>query len=335
MQVLKGDLPKHANSLSTDSLDGGHAILRLAHLRGLRESLDSKTERFDEVRQQLKAKARSAQEEAMQAIDTLHKRDTSQALEYLSSSRKELLERADQGIGIELTAALAALRVDLENVLPAERVAAIDPAILELVTSFRSGLITDAGLSEDKLQRPMAQGLERAGHAFQERIEQRVRRPWQFVTRGLPRQAERLGGQHDERVAWVVETLAGIREEVRERIDCVIQRASDDFDKQLRKRLRNLDVPAPGKSAAALEDLTQQLGAWTERFVRGSSGAISTYEDRLSMRHKVLVPTLRNELEHSEVAGPNLAVALKAVLAGQAQRKLNFDETWRTKERVL
>ena len=53
------------------------------------------------------------------------------------------------------------------------------------------------------------------------------------------------------------------------------------------------------------------------------------------MRHKVLVPTLRNELEHSEVAGPNLAVALKAVLAGQAQRKLNFDETWRTKERVL
>lgn len=328
--ALAGDAPESA-FLSTASLTADHPFRRVDQVRQLRESLEQRSEQLEQRDDELEAELRQARQDAKAAVETLHQETTAQARAYFDARKAELLALADEGLAVARVEPLRALRVDLADVLPAERLAAIDAALAELREPLQGGLAERARLTDDTSQRDYAQRLQRAGQRGARLLDERVSGPWQEARQSALGHAKRLGSGHDGRMQWTAETVERIRSEVRERIDCAIDRAHEDFSRKLRERLRALDVPAPGEIEASLADVTAQMEAWTRRFLVQTQAALEAYEDEVGLRTRVTVPALAAHLVASEQAAEEFAAALPRATLEALSGELILDDTWRAK----
>ncbi len=322
--------------LSTDALGPDHPFRRLAELEALRAGYAEQAEGYAERVRDLDASARAARAEAQQAAVELAAACKQDVAELLAAREVELLRVVDEAFAEDRPSTLARFRVELLEVVPQERRTALTDGLQALASGMRDRVGAQARLDgeEGEAKKRAHARFLRVGETAGRLVSERVARAWKDGRQELDEHAQRLGARHDERVAWSVTTLAKTREQLHERITCAIDRIEADFGKRLDQRLKKNDVPAPGEIDAALEDVMQQLDAWTRRFVERTDAAQMRYERALARRPERLVPSLAKHVAQSDAAFAALegavAVALERVLA----EPLAFDASWRATARV-
>lgn len=328
--------------LSTDSLGPDHPFRRLSQIETLRATYAKRSERVGELMRELDEQSRQAREDASQAVVALQEACSAQVAEVLAAKEKELLAIVDRHLGAARVEPLGGLRVDLARVLPAEELEALERALESLADTIETPaesarLVGDERTQRDELRRAR-QSLSALGKEMSGLLEERLVRPWKEGRRESERHRERLASKHDQRVEWAATTVESIREHVRGRITCAVARANERFSKELRQRLRVMQVPAPGEVEAAVADLSGQLEEMTLRFVRRTEDALALYHGELAERRGALAPALAAHLAAGQGAVAELGGALDGLLEVSLSRELVLDGTWRGRaalERVI
>ena len=279
--VEEGATASSDSFLSWQALPPDHPFRRLAQLQSLRSDYSTRAEQYSQRVRQVDNETRELREQAEGAQQELLEACQEQIAAYLESRRTELLAQVDQGLAPALAAPLAGLRMDLNELLPQQRLEAVDAQLAELIESLGSEFgqavpITgvEAGSEAEKRAR---QRLARIGGGHAKRLHERVQRAWNEGKDKIAREQERLGPQHDERAEWSLEAVTSIRDEVRERVACAIDRSREELSNKLARRLAQHDVPAPGEIEACLEDISLQLEDYTLRFIRRCGEALDSY----------------------------------------------------------
>ncbi|MCP3915237.1 MAG: PDZ domain-containing protein [bacterium] len=328
--------------LSWETLAPEHPFRRLVQVQTLREDYSNRAEGYSERIRALDDEARTLRKQAKGARQELEQAFTEQISTYLEALRSELLEQIDAGLSAELAARIPGLRLDLAELLPAQRLQGVDTHLEELIQSLKSelgkvapivvqGVVQGEDAQDEKRARRQ---FARVGEESAKLLSERIVRTWSEGRRALDKSSERLGAKHDQRTTWVVNTVAAIRDEVRERANCAVDRSREELASALSRRLSKHDVPAPGELAAALSDLSLQLEEFTSYFITRTGAALEVYVQELGSARTALAATLTGSLEGGERASTELATALATAREAHLEQDLPLDGTWRDRTRV-
>ena len=284
--ILPSESASPTSFKMADALPIDHPVVRVRELERLRDSLQSRSDDTAKRRKDVARELQETREQARAAAEALHSQCTLEAERLLNQKRSALYEVVDQALCAERVQPLAALRVDLDALVPSKEVGELDEAIHQLAHSFEDGF-------EERVEGlPSKNGLNRIGRAISARIHERVQEPWSGLNSKHSGYVENLGETHDERMAWAAEHVEDIRRELHERIDCAVERSLETFAKRLEARLRDLDVPRSAELEASILDLSAQLDAWTHGFVAGTAEALETYRSQVEPARAHLSTTL-------------------------------------------
>ena len=324
--------------LSSASLGPDHPFRRLGRIEALRAGYAEKNDVVERRMRELQEETQAARRAAQEARAELLQSAKDEVRDYLEAREAELIGMVEQDLAPERTAALHALRVDLEEILPGARLEAVTQRLAALDEPLRAGLagrVTLDGADEDaESVRRERRRLARIGEHAASLADGRVARAWADARSTVEEHRERLGPRHDSRMQWADGALAKIRQELRERITCAVDRAHESFSKQLSARLQKNEVPAPGEIDAMLTDLSFQLEHMTSRFVERTTRALDTYAHEVGTRERVLLPALAEHLTAGEQAAAEFSASVERVLDERASVEIVWDGTWRTTARL-
>ncbi|MEE8146570.1 MAG: PDZ domain-containing protein, partial [Longimicrobiales bacterium] len=289
--------------LSTSALGPDHPFRRVNQLIALRERYSHEAQSYAARIQEIDRRSREARQESKQAMAALQEACDAQVAEVLAQREQALLAIVDEHLTEERVSRLGALRVELGEALPEDRLEALEERLSELAHELRTApaehvLLSGAGDGQNAVDRSR-QRFQRVGESAAEILGERLARPWSEALREIAQHTDRLGGKHDQRVEWTLTTVESIREQLYERITCATRRSREELAKQLQRRLRSMEVPAPGELEACLADLHQQLEQMTRRFVTRTVAALDLYEEQLLVRRAGLAPSLAAHLATS------------------------------------
>lgn len=310
----------------TESLASDHPLVRLRDLERLRNSLETQADDLAKQRDEVAQELRATRESARAAAEALHSRCVAQAERILNEKRDALYAHVNDALSAARVEPLAALRVELDELVSGDDVGALDEALHELAHSLEDGLSERVpGLSSTK-------GLKRIGNVVSSHIHERVQGPWSELRSKHSHYAERLGATHDERVEWAAERVESIRNELHERIDCAVERSLETFSKRLEARTRDLDVPRSGELDAALEDITAQLDAWTSGFITGTTEALAAYRAQVEPARAALRTALPAELASAMIGWSAMQTSIGAALEVRYVAPGDDSPQWRLRE---
>ena len=254
--------------LSSASLAPSHPFRRVAELHSLIEGYSERSEQATERVRSLRQESRSAREAASAAAQELLRDADKSIADYLAVREKELLALVDEGLPMTTVESVAALRVNLREVLADETVQAIDSELALIERTLRSRLESVELNGNDSVARERTSFFRDLGRRSSEKLHRRVTHAWEEATEARKQNLARLGSEHDKRAQWVEKAVAAIRKNVADRIECAVERSHDELAKKLERRLRKMDLPKPGEIEASLADMDQQLA--THESIRAS-----------------------------------------------------------------
>ena len=334
----EGEAPLSDSFLSWKALDPEHPFRRLAQLQSLRSDYSNRAEEYSQRVRELDDETRGLREQVQGAQQELLESCQEQIVAYLDARRRELLASVDQGLEPALAEPLAGLRMDLEELIPAKRLEAVDARLAELTESVRTELgeaVVIAGVEADSdAEKRARQRFARIGEGHARRLSERVQRAWKEGKSSLTREQERLGPQHEERATWSSEAVRSIRDEVRERVECAIDRSREELSSKLARRLSQHDVPAPGEIEACLQDLALQLENYTQRFIRRCQEALQIYQREVESVRGSLPAVLTGGLSAGEQASTELEARLAELREQGLAAELRLGEGWRGRARL-
>ncbi len=321
--AVPGDKDAGSTFSAADTLPADHPLRRVRELRRLHESLQERSDDVAARRKEVSKALREARDAARIAADVFHGECVEVAQKLLHGTRDELYERIDRALAGDAVDPLAALRLDLEEPLPLDRLVALEEGIHTLAHRIEDGLFDTVTGGDDVNQEGLSERqVERVGAEVSAKIHERVKAPWSELLANQPKHRERLGDGHDEREAWTRERVEGIRGELHERVDCAVERALGRFSERLGSRLRDLEVPRGAELEGSIRDLAGQLEAWTEGFVIEVEGALTAYLEDVAPGRAALPAILAGGIDASEVAW---ATFEKTVEAAAAERYVAAD----------
>ncbi|MEM6673869.1 MAG: hypothetical protein AAF726_13575 [Planctomycetota bacterium] len=312
---------------ATDALAPEHPLMRLRELERQRAMLQDESEGLEERRREIAEARRSAREEAEGALESLHAASVEEAEEFFGPRAEALRARVDRAFAPERAEALAELGIDLDEVLPLDRIRAIDDALHAEAHALEDHLTDQVGLSSGR----NGHRIQRIAAEASGAIHARVQQPWGALAERHEHHAHGLGQGHAERVESVREVLEATRSELHERIDCAVKRTLEHYSKRLSERLHRMDVPKGAEIEASLGDVAQQLEAWTDGFVTSIDAALESYEGQVAPARAALESDLP---EHLRAAGEGQEALARAIEAARAERFVAPEEVegseWRT-----
>jgi len=322
--------------LSSDTLGPDHPFRRLGQIQALRQSYASEAERYGELLRELDQETRQTREEAKRAMAALQEECEAEMASVLDEHQARLLAITDAGLTGERVEPLRALRIDTEELFPSARLSAVDESLAELAAGLRELHAERVRAADDAGDAPKraTQRLSRLASQASSLVDERMRRPWSSARKEVQQHQNRLGPEHDQRVVWAANTVESIRREVDERILCAVRRSKEELSKQLRDRLRDMEVPRPGEVEAMLDDLVAQLDQMTHRFVTRTEAALDRYEARVAGRNALLVPAAAAHLATGEAAVADATSAVDALLERTFAGPLVVDGSWQSRARV-
>jgi len=324
--------------LSTAHLGPDHPFRRLEELDELKASYAEKAENYSQRMRELDQSSREAREEAKRQVAALQEACDEQVAEYLAARQRELLELLETRIDDGTVTPLRELAIELEALVPGERIEAVDQRLQDLNELLRNGLtkrleIDNTG-SDDQANRARNR-FEHLQNELGSLLAERVGRPWSQDLKQVDQQRQRLGKQYTERMQWTAKTIAAIRVNVHDRITCAIERTQEEFSKRLRRRLNEMEVPQPGEVEAVLEDMHAQIRTMTERFIRRTEFALDQFVAQMEEGNDELVAGLQGHFPECEEAATMLDETIRELVARNLEsRPLVVDATWHTRTRI-
>jgi len=342
VSIAAASLPQPSNEqelasfLSSDTLEADHPFYQLAAFRELKEGYGSRAAAYRDLAGETESRSREVQGQARQQIEELLARGDAEVAAYTEAREAELLELIDGRFDAELAAPVAELRIDLAERLPQDRIDRTDAGWDELGQSLNEGFAerlvfeTDEAELDQRCRKTFLGMARSAGQVLLERCQ----RPWREAVKEFRRHEERYASRYDENVAWTERTVEGIRTQLHERITCAFRRTREVFSQKLARRLREMEVPAPGEVEECLEDVRQQVDRMSHRFIRRTNRAFEQFDEQVERANNDLTEQAAAELGACEAALAGTQTGLTALLDRHFATGIAVDGSWQSRQDV-
>lgn len=323
--------------LSSGDLLADHPFRRAKVWEELRDSYSEDAEHYSDLAQAAKDKRRKAREEAKEAAKLLRAQAAAEVQTAFDRYETELLAWVDEVLSAEASAGLANLSIDSKELVEEEVALALDQQLGEMASVFVATVSEQPVLREgsEKEIEQARKGLHRIAEEAERLHTERVAKVWHNTLRALTNRHEGLGPQTVERAAWCTEKVKGIRANLHERITCAFDRAAEELDKQLARRLQDLDVPVPGELEMAVDEIYAQVDRMASNFLDQTTAALARYGDDVSECNSRLRVDFSTHLSHWAADVPRLQAEFEADTARDiGTQPLSLGDGWRSRTQL-